>query len=560
MDTLTELDADVGRLLVAGAALVPEDTTLGQRKLELDALAERLGQRVPAIPQLAASVSALIATKGRGLPVITAELLSLATGSSQVRAAQSKLASVEGPVTPFPVAAPLGNRCRSNLLYAIHDALEERRGNWYSPRSANWKELKFAIDRETIADIRLATSLAGALAQEFVSQEEEKLLEKGAAPQLGPALAAEIRRRFAKAGATAAARLIRVLAAIVKGAPAEEDRLLLGSALQSKEPNVQDAAFDAVADLFPNDKTFEPFVVAELGRASEAVLRCAGTYALDPALEACLSALDGNFRDAAAAGLACSRHPRVAERLLARLDAALTRRAADEVRAVLRALAPHRHPKLAPRALPLLDVYGADAGRAVAASDDEAALAALATRLAGKDESLFEPAARAAAKLGRDVAWRFLTGAFRAKDRATLLGLARITAALGVLGPNADKRWHNLLLDEVRVDPEPLAARVLLAFGRMKDRDGIATILREVGTRTNIRTELVDALAAVSDPAHFGAALELLADPPGISVSGARVIRVLARKESLPSLRAFVARNGSYRGLLGDLERRFTST
>ncbi len=141
-EVLRELDADVTRLLVAGASLATADEGLGERKTSVKALSAK----APALAKVSAQIDALVGASGRKSAV---ELLNLAAMSAQIRGAQAKPADGTGAISAIEkreeMLTPLASVAADKLFRALSGTSDE-------PENV----LETALKDEAVVDLRFA--------------------------------------------------------------------------------------------------------------------------------------------------------------------------------------------------------------------------------------------------------------------------------------------------------------------------------------------------------------------------------------------------------------------
>jgi len=139
---LRDLDADVTRLLIAGASLAAADEGLNERKGTL----KELAAKAPALAKVSAQLEALTSAAGRKS---ASELLNLAAMSAQIRGAQAKPADGAGAISALearePMDSPLGSLAADKLFKALTGTSDE-------PENV----LETALKNNTVVDLRFA--------------------------------------------------------------------------------------------------------------------------------------------------------------------------------------------------------------------------------------------------------------------------------------------------------------------------------------------------------------------------------------------------------------------
>jgi HEAT repeat protein len=503
-ETIRLLAVDAERFLVAGAHLAQGDSALARDRAALDKLVVQLGAKAPPVLAKLSQLteSALTAKPKEQAPA----LLTLATTVAQVRAAQTQLAQVNEDLLPLEPTAEVGTPCNAKDLYALHDAL-------VVTGPGRMEKIKEALERGDIADLRLVHAVIQALGDPY--GELAEVVGDSVVSAFGRAIVEPVRAKLKFPGGVVDGRRLKALVAVEKTAALP----LIQQALSEGSPEMREAALDAVATHLPGVPTLEATVlsVLEKERASgvrRAALRALKGYGSDASLSAMLSGLDNERTlDAAAEALGNSKHPNIVERLLERLGVAVQgskarvkkgdkeaekRREVDRriVNALLGALSEIRDPRIVAAARDLIDDFSESAARAVLHSGDEEDLRALADRLAGSDEDIYEIAVRAAIKLGPEEAFARLSPLFTnetpgawatAKDRTGKLEAERRFALMRAeLEPKGD-RWVSVLIAAVQSKKRPHHAIRLL--GKTQDTRAIAPL------RALLQTEKKDSEA-----------------------------------------------------------------
>lgn len=121
-EVLRDLDADVTRLLVAGASLAAADEGLNERKSSV----KELAAKAPALAKVSAQIDALTGAVGRKS---ASELLNLAAMSAQIRGAQAKPADGSGTLAPLEkreaMDTPLGSIAAEKIFKALTGSSDE---------------------------------------------------------------------------------------------------------------------------------------------------------------------------------------------------------------------------------------------------------------------------------------------------------------------------------------------------------------------------------------------------------------------------------------------------
>ena len=564
-ETIRKLGEDLSRLLVAGAHLASADGELKKDQERLEALAKQLGEKAPVLGTLAKA-----AEKARGAAGAEAakEICSLTTNVAQVRAAQSALAASEGALTPVPQAPLIGTPCNARYVYDIYEALTTHGSGRDEP-------ITNGVQTGQIVDLRLRAAAIGAIADTYIGHR----VAKEVVPLYGTTVAAIVRSQFNPKGGSADGRRLAALTAIEKSGAKD----LIVAALRDGNAEMREAALDAIADHLVGVAEFEPLVLETMSKERTAGVRRAGVRALegfgsDQVLEALVSSLQiENCARAAAASLGKSPHPKVVDRLLALLDETIAsdkkakkkEETREPARWILRALAPHKNGKIAAKAVDLLDSHGGPAAECVLTSGDGKQLGAAADRLFGKDVELFQPAARAAMKLGPEEAFKRLSKVLEAPDRTHDAGKQRVQSVFQFLGPEADKRWLKVLFKELD-DLGPLTVQAIHAIGKIQDKSAMKPLINALSAKpmptTPLKSAMIQALGALKDPAAIDPIFDAIVDKKAYDVAAAVHAAIIAidSAAALPRARDLVAKlEGNawqfwyYRRMLEQLEHKF---
>jgi hypothetical protein len=331
-EILRELDADVTRLLMAGASMVASDEGLLARSAQVRELAEK----APALQKLSQQVSATLSVGAKGA---ASELLALAAMSAQVRGAQARPAERAGTLVALAPRSKLDTPLASGAADRIYRALT---GASDEPENV----LETALRDGAIVDLRFArlvvNLVGGGIDDDVVvrvvkayGEEAVRSIEEGFDP---------------KGGITDATRL-EIIAA-VRGASALET---VTRAFEEGSPEVRAEALRQWAELDPSGARLAALsrgVTDRSGLVVEKAIEILGAMrGSDEALDALIALLASpEHQDNAATALASFEHREIAERLLRALTPEL------------RALSDRR----APRAK-----KGAAKGAAAAAKKDE---------------------------------------------------------------------------------------------------------------------------------------------------------------------------------------------
>jgi hypothetical protein len=579
-ETIRKLADDVERILVAGAHLALSDAALEGDKAALDKLVAQLGAKAP--PVLAKLAEQTAKATGAKPAEQARELVSLATMVAQVRAAQAQLAPA-GKSDPLEPVALVPTPCNAKDLYAVHDALVHS-------GPGRMEKINEALDRDDIGDLRLVHAVIQAMGDSY--GEIAETVSNKVVPAFGRAIVEPIRARLRFPGRSIDGRRLKALVAVEK----EAARALVEQALREGSAEMRQAALEALALHLPGVPEFEPMVLGLVEKERATAVRSAAVGALrgygsDASLEALLAGVDDDRTlHEATRALADSKHPRVVERLLARLAAAVDGAGArvkkgdkdGEIRrarhkraaeAILTALADHEDARIVPAASALVDDFGAVAAVATLRSAGKDDLRALADRLGGDDKDLFAVAAAAAIRLGPDEAFERLSPLLKAKDRQSKLGEARLHALLfpqtrahreEAYEPSGE-RWVKALLDAVRSKPRPEYAVTLL--GRTRDPRAVEPLLAllEAEKKNDAASqEVVGALIATRDARAVDALVRLLGEKARrYSWAVSRGIEELADASTVSKVRDAVVAMGDKPGayylkhVLSRLERKF---
>jgi HEAT repeats len=509
-ETVRRLAEDVGRILVAGGHLAPADPELKKDHQALVALAAQVGDKAPVMVRLAETAGR--ATSGAGRPAV-AELISLATTTAQVKAAQA-VAAAPGPRRPLAEVPPVATPCNGKDLDELHAALVEK-------GSGRKEIIERAVEGGYIADLRLVEALIYAMGDAWVGE----VVSEKAIPALGRAVVRPIREHlYIRCGSALDGRRLRALVAVQKQGALD----LLAEAVKEGSSEVREAAMDAIADHVAGVPEFEPYALAAAARdrvpgIKRAALRALGGYASDASLEAILDALDKvSLTDAAAEALGTSTNPRAVEKILARLGKAVTaaekahpggevqERTRHLVVLLLGALARHQHPEIANAAMDLVDALGAPAAWAAVGSADRTQLVRLADELGGDSAELFPVAVAAAVKLGADEAFARLQAPFKAPGLLQKLKTdrhrrARLDTVLGYLAdhPEAlDERWRVFLLEVLHKGAPEHTARVVGVLGNAREPRAVPALVALLATEKKeaVLVAVIHALGRIGDP------------------------------------------------------------
>jgi HEAT repeat protein len=450
-----------------------------------------------------------------------------------------------------------------------------------------------AVESESIADLRLVEALIHAMSEPYIGD----IVSERAIPKLGRALVAPIRRRLNVKGKTIDGRRLKALVAAEKTGA----RDVLELALREGSAEVREAALDAIADHVPGVAEFEPLVLELIEKEKSKDARRAGVRALagygsDRSLSALIAAIDVEAtREAASEALSKSKHPEAARKLLARLGEVLTEPVAKKpkkevapakpakkkpagespkearkaiVSALLTSLAGLADPAIASTAIELIEEFGDVAARAAIQSANPEQLARIAAFLDGDDPDRFPGAVAAALKLGSAEAFKRFSAVFKAPDRESKKGQARLAAVVLGLDPAADGRWADFLLDIVSKEPRNVASHAVEPLGRTRDRRAVKPLLKlldgEKGSR--LAWTIITALGMIGDPSAVDSILAHAAgNDYGIRWGIKKAILDINDKSSVAKVReAFVAlkkpddwNNWYLRSLLSALEQRF---
>lgn len=503
-ETIRKLSEDVERLLVAGAHLAQGDAGLERDRAALEKLVAQLGAKAP--PVLGKLAEAANKARSAKPKEQAQDVLSLATMTAQVRAAQTQLAPAEGdePLTPV---AEIGTPCNAKDLYALHDALVEK-------GPGRMEKVAEALERGDVADLRLVHAVVQALGDSYGELAER--VSNEVVPTFGRAIIEPVRSRLKFPGRVVDGRRLKALVAVEK----EASLPLVEQALREGSPEMREAALEAVADHLPGVPSFEPLVLAQIEKERTGDVRRAAVHALkgygsDASLEALLSAVDDSRTlRAAADALGSSKHPNVVPRLLARLQSAAAaakakvkkgdkaaEKARDEAKAIvvalLRALSELNDPAIVPVAKELIDDYGRSAAYAMLGSAGKADLTAIADLLDGDDTDVFGVAVAAAMKLDPKDVFKRLSPPFSAKDRDKKVGEARTSAiARSAFVPEGDD-WVKALIAAVKLKPR--SDHAIHMLGKTKDPKAVPVLIDLLDEDPKHLHDVARGLAALGD-------------------------------------------------------------
>jgi HEAT repeat protein len=560
-ETIRKLNEDVGRLLVAGAHLAAADAALAADKAKLESLAKQLGDKAPVLGQLAAATGRAVAASGAEA---AREVCTLAAHAAQVRAAQVGLAPAEGATTAVEASAPIGTPCNARYVYDIHEALT-RTGSGRDEPITN------GVQTGQIVDLRLRDAAIRAVADTYIGHR----VAKEVLPLFGSAVSPDLRAAFSAKGGAADGRRLAAITAIEKAGAKD----LIVKALAEGNAEMREAALDVIADHLVGVPEFEPLVLQTLSKERSAGVRRAGVRALegfksDATLDTLLESLTmENCRAQAAHSLGKSPHKGTVDRLLALLVEGPGKKKAkkdDETREherwVLKALAPHKDARIAAKAVEMLDARGAPAAECVLTSGDAKQLAEVAERLYGKEVELFDPAVRAATKLGAEEAFKRLSRIFEADDVNHESGKRRVASVVRGLGPGADPRWLKVLLKEME-EPGPQTVPAIGAIGAIGDKAAVKPLIKALAKplTTPVKSAVITALGRLGDASAVGPIFDAV-DKKQHDVAGAVRYAILALNDAsaLPRARELVAslegnawHHWYYKSLLEELEKKF---
>ena len=576
-ETIRRLADDVGRILVAGAHLASADPELRKDKEALDALAAQVGNRAPVIARLAEATAKALGASGKGA---VAELIGLATTAAQVKAAQAAPAPVPGQATPLPAVPPVPTPCKGADLHDVYAALVAR-------GQGRREIVERAIESGSIADLRLVDALTFALGDRSIGD----LVSQKAMPQLGHAIVAPIRQRLRiRGGKVVDARCLHALLAVQK-----RDALdLVEQAVKEGSTEVCKAAMEAIADHLGAVPEFEQCALEVIrhGKSDEvrnAAVRALGGCSSEEALDALLGALQSEATyEAAVEVLANSQNPRIVEKMIACLEEAAVAakakiprgEAAEDARAkkeharqlvneLLGLLFGCQAPAAVRVAMDLLDDHGAVAATLVLRSGgSQAQLARIADYLSGTDPRMFAVAASAAAKLGGDDAFERLAAPFKAKDRESKTGVARVAAvATHLEGHRAEigPRWGSFLLGFLPRAPSRLTEHVVILLGAAREKRALEPLLKLLAAQRQgeLLLAVITALGHLGEPAAIAPLLRRARGSLSQAVSWA--ILEINDPSAVEQVRALCAgmknpddeENGELCSLLETLEGRF---
>jgi HEAT repeat protein len=346
---------------------------------------------------------------------------------------------------------------------------------------------------------------------------------------------------------------------------------------------MREAALDSVATWLPGVPEFEAMALAVLekersGGVRRAAVRALKGYASDVSLQAVLEALDDSRTlHAAAEALGGSKHPRVIDRTLERVrqaasamapkakktDKSAAEKEKQVAKWVMSALGEFEDPRIAAIARELMDELEDDAAQAMLKSASKEDLRALADRLKANDSVFFPGAVAAALRLDPAETFERLIAPFRAKDRDSKAGTARLDAIVrsGIV-PTSD-RWLTPLVDLVK-GKEPTHQAIAL-LGRIKDKRATPVLLEALERHKQsdpIVSAIVRALADIGDPRALPALLERFEEKRRTALwQVCRAIEQLADVTTVDKVRNILAneKNETYyaRHLLRRLENKF---
>jgi hypothetical protein len=575
-EAITKLAVDVERVLVAGAHLAAGDAGLTRDKEAIEKMVAQLGANAPPVlSRLAEQVGKATTSPPKEQP---AELLGLAVTIAQIRAAQAQPAAVEGEA-PLAASPEVVTPCNAKDLYALHDALVHK-------GQGRAEVIREAIEREDTADLRLVHAAVQAMGDSY--GELADLVSREIVPKFGAAIVEPVLSKLKFPGRTVDGRRITALIAVEKG----EAKPLVDRALKEGSPEMREAALDSIATYLPGVPEFEAVALAVLekersGGVRRAAVRALKGYSSDASLAALFGAVDGSATlGSAAEALGGSKHPRVVDRLLERVRAAITKATAkakspeDKAQAekeakvaveLLGALGEFEDPRIAALGREMVGKLR-QAGIAAAAAD---AMLRSATKddlrfvadLLGGDADEYYPAAVKAALRLEDEAVERLLRLLRGRE----LVPARIAALRKAEFALASDAWVEGLIGVARdlakrggaaksTQEGLLCAIDLLA----RARDPRATpllvdVLETHRNAQNVVVQVVWAFHAIGDSRALPALLARLRDRKLMSWHVSRTIERLATRDTVDKVREIVADSNDYTGryLLRRLEEKF---
>ncbi len=570
-ETTRKLSEDTERLLVAGAHLAQGNGDLAADKAALEKLIERLGAKAPPVfARLAEQVAATTSAKPKEQ---VKELISLAASIAQVRGGLAQLAPVVGEDAPLAAVPEIETPCNAKDLYALHDAL-------VLSGPGRMEKIDEAVERGDAGDLRLVHAVIQAMGDAYVG---DAVCDK-VVPQFGRAIVGPVFQKLKFPGKKVDGRRLRALVAVEKQGALP----LLEKAIQEGSAEMRAAALDAIADHLTGVPELESIALGILekertGDVRRAAIRALAGYGSDTSLQQLFEALDdGRTQYAAAEALKKSTHPKVVERLLARLgqavaDARVKVKKGDKeaevrhnlaralVQRLLWALQDHADPSVSAAVRDLLSEYGSSAAAVMLRQGSPADLRVIADLLYEGDADLFDEAVQAAMRLPADETYDRFVRLFEAKDRDAKLGKERLAALVSQRFKPAGHRWVKALTAQVKKTPRPVAAVTLL--GATEDPRAVApllAVLEEEKKADNVG-EIVNALAVLGDKRALPAIFARLKSGTAVGWVVRSAIVALADESVVDKVREIYAGlkdpdasgNWHVRYLLRTLERKF---
>jgi HEAT repeat protein len=307
-EQLKALQADIERLLIAGAPSAAGDEGLQRRAETL----RELAKKVPALTLIAEAANRVHRASPMEAAPALLDLLLL------VKQAQASLAAggAAGTLEPLPPSGPWRTATPARDLYPLLETLG-------TSGSGKTKALKDACDRGIVADLRLFEPLLAALEDgyaEFAHQAAEQAL-----PLFGKAPLDELRAGLNMNGKAADARRLRCICRIdapvggelCRAALREGNAVLRAEALELLASIAPEEAERRALQLLRGESDFQ----AKGREVKASALRALAGSASDDALEALLAAVQDHAQvwEAARKALETARHPRTTERLIGEL-------------------------------------------------------------------------------------------------------------------------------------------------------------------------------------------------------------------------------------------------
>lgn len=265
-EILRDLDADITRLLVAGAALAASDEGLSARRT----LVSELASKAPALAKVSAQIEATRAAGGRKS---ASELLNLAAMSAQIRGAQARPAEAQGALEALASRAAMDTplpSAEADKLYRVFIGKSDE------PEHV----LETALEANAVVDLRFArmvTSLVGggideeivvkvvrAYGEEAVRAIEERFDPSGSgadatrlqiiAQVRGVAALPLIERSFASGSADVRAQALRSWSELALDGAIEA---ALARGVADKAEDVREAAIEVLGRSKNNDRALD---------------------------------------------------------------------------------------------------------------------------------------------------------------------------------------------------------------------------------------------------------------------------------------------------------------